>query len=97
MTNVSTYRCTIYNAKNARKKCVVEAYHNGKYIYFSMVCHCAKIVLHLYGSKESIINYIKKYGQLLSQLTYALRVEEQYIFANIVECLDSVNRDMKKR
>ena len=96
MANASSYKCTIYNPNNARKKCVIYAYQNGEHIYFSMICRAAHLDMLVYGTMESIINYVKKYGNILAKLTYILRTEERYIFANIVECLDTVNRELKR-
>ena len=96
MTNRISYRCTITNPKNARKKCVITAYQDGRYIYFSMVCPVAKIGINVYGNMDSIINYVKKYGRMLTRLTQVLLIDERYIFANIVECLDTANRELER-
>lgn len=94
MANTPNYRCTIYNA---RKKCLISAYQNYNRIYFSLVCRAAKIAFNVYGTMNSIVNYIKMRGSLLSRLSYTLSVPERYIFANIIECLDSVNREMRDK
>ena len=96
MTNVSWYHCTIKNPKNACKRCVMKAYQDGKHIYFSMVCRAAKIAINVYGTMDSIINYVKKYGQIFAKLSRILLIDERCIFANIVECVDSVNRELKR-
>ena len=96
MENKFSYRCIISNPKNVYKKCVITSYQNGKYILFNMVCHAAKMGVDVYGNMDSIINYIRKYGKMLSRLAKILCVSEEYIFANIVECLDTANRELKR-
>ena len=95
MTNVSWYHCTISNPKNVHKRCVIKAYQDGKHIYLSVVCRAAKIAINVYGTMDSIINYVKKYGRIFAKLSRILLIDERYIFANIVECVDSVNCELK--
>ena len=96
MDNVSWYHCTITNPKNRCKRCAIKAYQDGKHIYLSVVCRAAKIAINVYGNMDSIINYVKKYEQLFAKLSRILLIDERYIFANIVECVDSVNRELKR-
>lgn len=69
--------------------------HNGKYILFSLVSLYAKIDIDVYGDMDNIINYVKKHGQILTKLSRILCVSERYIFANIMDCVNHANLELK--